>query len=310
MKALVTGASGFVGTALCAELLARGHAIRAAVRRPTPLGAGLDAVIVADAGPEADWSAGLRGIDVVFHLAAHVHARSDDSRRVNAINVDGTRALAEQAARAGVRRMVFVSSIKVLGDEGVVTDRSAPAPAGPYAASKLAAERALRTIEKETGLEVVVVRPPLVYGPGVKANFLALLSVVARRWPLPLGSVQNRRSLVFVGNLVDALVAAAAHPAAPGLTFLVTDGDDRSTPDLIRAVAASLGVRSRLVPCPPSWLVFAARGTGRSEMMHRLVATLVGEMSAAGAGLQWRPRFTVEAGLALTAAWYRTRARL
>jgi UDP-N-acetyl-alpha-D-quinovosamine dehydrogenase len=306
LNALVTGATGFVGSALCGQLAAAGHAVRAVVRRPGTLAAGCSKTMVDDIGPTTDWSAALDGVEIVFHLAAHVHVMGGSADpRFTRVNVDGTRALAEQAARAGVRRLVFLSSIKVFGDEGAFTEESSPHPPDEYAISKLAAENVLRTIEQTTALEVTTLRPPLIYGPGVKANFRALLSAVARRRPLPLASIRNRRSLIFVGNLVDALMAAATCRDAAREMFLVSDDDDRSTPELVRAMAASLGTTPRLVPAPPWLLRLAGMLVGRRDAIGRLSSTLVADVTKIRTRLGWRPRFSLEDGLARTAAWYR-----
>jgi nucleoside-diphosphate-sugar epimerase len=262
--------------------------------------------MIGDIGPTTDWSPALEGVEIVFHLAAHVHVKGGgEDSRFTRVNVEGTRALAEQAARAGVRRFIFLSSIKVFGDEGVFTEKSDPCPSDAYAVSKLAAEDVLRGVERTTALGTTILRPPLVYGPGVKANFQALLSAVARRRPLPLASLRNRRSLIFLGNLVDALMAAAAHPAAAREMFLVSDDDDRSTPELVRAMAASLVIPPRLVPVPAGLLQLAGMLAGRRDAIGRLSSTLVADITKIRTRLGWSPRFSLEEGLASTAAWYR-----
>lgn len=309
---LVTGASGFVGAALLPALRARGHAVRAAARREI----GCDAdeqVRVGDLGPETDWREALAGVDAVVHLAARVHVMHDTSTdplaEFRRSNVEGTAALARAAAASGAKRLVFVSSIKVNGeatDGRPFTERDAPDPKDPYGQSKAEAEKALAGVAGETGLEVVVLRPPLVYGPGVRANFLRLLRLADRGVPLPFGAVDNRRSMVFVGNLADAIVRCVEHPAAAGRTFLVSDGEDLSTADLIRRLARALGKRASLVPVPPALMRTAARLLGRGAEADRLLGSLRIDSSALRESLGWRPPFTVDEGLAATAAWYRS----
>ena len=234
---LVTGANGFVGTALCRYLVASGVEVRGAVRRLDRPGVqvnGVEYVQVGEIGPGTDWSAALQGVDVVIHLAARVHVMKEFSRDpladFRAVNTAGTESLAKLAATKGVRRIVYLSSIKVNGSVGAgFTEADAPHPQDAYALSKWEAEQALHRISGETKLEVVVLRPPLVYGPGVGGNFLRLMKLMRRRWLLPLASVHNRRSLIYLGNLVDAIALSVGHPAAAGETFLVSDGEDLST---------------------------------------------------------------------------------
>ena len=261
-RVLVTGATGFVGRALCPRLLSDGWQLRAALMTDdlSPVPEGVEPVRIESVGSRTPWSEALAGVDTVLHLAARVHIMSDPAsdplRGVLEVNALGTERLAREAARAGVRRLVFVSSIKVNGEEsGIPYTEAAPAqPSDPYGISKSEAEKALRRVEAETGLEVVVLRPTLVYGPGVKANFLNLLKVVRRGIPLPLGSIDNRRSLIFLGNLVDALALCLSHPEAAGETFLVSDGEDVSTSELLRRCAGALGVAPRLFPVPAALL--------------------------------------------------------
>jgi len=315
MRILVTGASGFVGTALLPALRERGHVVRVALRR-TVAGLGDEQVMVGDLGPDTDWREAVAGVDAVVHLAARVHvmheSSSDPLAEFVRANVDGSLALARAASAAGVRRFVYLSSIKVNG-EGTngapFTERAAPAPVDPYGESKARAEASLRALEREAGLEVVVLRPPLVYGPGVKANFLQLMHWVDRGMPLPFGSVHNRRSLVFVGNLADALVACCEHPAAAGRTFLVCDGNDLSTRDLIERLAVALGRPARLVPLPARLLQLAAMLTGRRAQADRLLGSLRIDASALRETLGWQPPFDADRAFALTADWYRAQVR-
>lgn len=228
---LVTGASGFVGGTLCADLARLGYKVRAAVRNPEVFSiAECDVLKISSIDSDADWSDSVAGMDVVIHLAARVHVMSDNAAdplaEFRRVNTAGTENLARQAASAGVKRLVYVSSIKVNGeatDGGrKFSESDLPGPQDPYGISKWEAEQALHRVAKETGLEVVIVRPPLVYGAGVKGNFAQMLKVLAHGIPLPLASVHNRRSLVYLGNLVDALILCATHPAAAGQTYLVS----------------------------------------------------------------------------------------
>jgi nucleoside-diphosphate-sugar epimerase len=295
-RILITGARGFVGSALCPLLQGRGHIVEAAAQR-------LD-------DPQAVWP--LAGIDAVVHLAARVHVMQDDAddpwEAFRRVNTEGTRRLAEQAAAAGVRRLVFLSSIKVNGEATKAADAfredGVPAPADAYGRSKWQAERDLAEVASATGLEVVILRPPLVYGPGVKANFLALVRACARRLPLPLGAVDNRRSLIGLGNLVDALALCVEHPGAAGRTYLVRDGEDLSTPELVRRLSAALGVVPRLLPVPPALLRLAGGLAGKGPAVERLLGSLTIDDSCIRRELGWVPPETVDDGLAATARWF------
>ncbi|HET9405083.1 MAG TPA: SDR family oxidoreductase [Burkholderiales bacterium] len=305
---LITGADGFVGRMLCEALAAAGRRVKRALRAVQP---GLpDAVAVGDIGGETDWRAALEAASAVVHLAARTHVlretAADPLAEYRRVNVDGTRRLAQQAVRCGVRRLVFVSSIKVNGEATgrPFTENDAPRPGDAYGISKWEAEQALARVAAETGLEVVVLRPSLVYGPGVKGNFLRLMNLVARRVPLPLASIANRRSLVYAGNLVDAVLKAIDAPGAAGRTYLISDGEDVSTPDLVRALAQALGVAPRLLPCPPAALMIGATLAGRRAELARLAGSLQVDAAAARRDLGWRPRFTLSQGLAETARWY------
>lgn len=308
MKVLVTGAAGFVGRHLCARLRAAGVTVHEAVRRVE--GAARPGVFaVGDIGPGTEWGPALEGADAVVHLAARVHMMSDAAAdplaEYRRVNVEGTLRLARQAAAAGVPRLVFASSVKVNG-EGTPPgtawrETDPPAPADPYGVSKHEAEQALAAT---AGIETAVVRPPLVYGPGVGANFLRLMGAVHRGVPLPLGAVDNRRSLVYVENLADVLALCVSHPHAAGGTFLVSDGPPLSTPELIRALGRALGRRPRLVPVPCALLRGAASLVGRGPAVERLCGSLVVDDSYVRAALDWRPPFDAEAGLARTARAY------
>lgn len=305
-KTLVTGATGFVGRALIDRMLADGRAVRAAVRTlSSGLPSHLESVATGEIGPDTDWTRAVDGVEAVVHLAARVHMTGEDASsalpRFRAVNAAGSAALARAARDAGVRRLVFVSTTTVYGDRsrGQPFDESSPtAPATPYAQSKLEAERELAEILGASSTALVVLRPPLVYGPGAKGNFARLVRLVERGVPLPLASVRNRRSLVFVGNLVDAILGAIEHPAAAGRTYVVSDGEDVSTPDLIARTAAALGRPSPLFPFPPALLRSAGTLVGRGDEISRLLDDMAVDSSRIRKELGWTPPFTVDEGLA------------
>jgi nucleoside-diphosphate-sugar epimerase len=313
MKFLITGANGFVGQPLCTELLRQGHSVRAAVRSANTLANNAEVAAIGAIDGETNWTDALRDIDVVIHLAARVHVMKDASADPLAeflkINLHGTVNLAQQAIHAGVKRFVYVSSIKVNGERtsetAPFTELDKPNPQDPYAISKWQAEQALRRIAREINLEVVIVRPPLVYGPGVKGNFISLLSAIDKGMPLPLKGANNIRSLVYVGNLVDALIACATHPAAAGQTYLVSDGEDVSTAVLIEKIAKSLGRSNRSFYLPPTLLRAAASLVGRSEQIDRLFGSLRVSNEKICGELSWSPPYTLDQGLRATADWYR-----
>lgn len=298
----VTGANGFVGRALCAAMESSGIAVRPLVRRAV---SGSAATAVGEIGASTEWSEALAGVGCVIHCAARVHVLRDSARdtlsSLDEVNVAGTRRLAEQAAVMGVRRLVFLSSVKVNGDStqpgAPFSIYSAVAPQDSYGASKWKAERALLEISAATGLEVVIVRPPLVYGAGVRANFLKLMRLVELGIPLPFGKVGNRRSLVAVSNLVDLLITCITHPAANRQTFFVSDGRDLSTPELIRALAAAMGKEARLLSLPLPLLRLGGRISGRRRELERLMGSLQVDIHDTCEMLDWTPPVTVEDGL-------------
>lgn len=301
---LVTGGSGFVARALF-SLMPSGLEYVASSRRDMAPG-GIPWRRSPDLGPMADWRQTLEGVDAVVHLAGRVHLAADaDPAPYFSENHEGTLKLARDASEAGVRRFLFVSSAKVLGDDSgkAALDERVPAqPGDPYAASKLGAEQALATLGG--AMEVTILRPPLVYGAGVGANFLALLSAVARGVPLPLASIENRRSLICVDNLANAIIACLASSAAAGRTYHVTDGVPVSTPRLIRAIAAALGRPPRLFAFPPRVLEVCGMLVGRGETVKRLTRSLELDDSAIRAELGWRAPCSFDDGIAATVRWY------
>jgi nucleoside-diphosphate-sugar epimerase len=310
MNVLITGANGFVGRPLCRLLRQSGMRVRGSVRSPTDA-TDFEPIVIGDIGPDTRWHAALEGIDVVVHLAARVHIMRDRApdplAAFCAVNLHGTTHLAQQARRAGVRRFVFVSTAKVQGEstpERPYTEDQPPRPEGPYAASKWAAEQALAGIGG-ADMQLAILRPPLVYGPQVRGNFLALLKAVYRRWPLPLGAIDNRRSLLGVDNLAHAIACCISHPAAAGRTFLVSDREDLSTPELVRSLAAALEVRPRLIAVPTGVLRLAGALIGRRAAVERLTGSLQLDSSRIARELGWAPPHSVAAGLAATARWYR-----
>ncbi|MCC7410747.1 MAG: NAD-dependent epimerase/dehydratase family protein [Gammaproteobacteria bacterium] len=318
MRILVTGATGFVGAALLQALAGRGMEIVAARRDD-----GQPSLPTVDAAPiwvrtgeidaRTDWREALAGVEAVVHLAGLAHRRRARAADYARTNVEGSARLAEQAAAAGVHRFVFVSTAKVHGERSVVDSRGEPrpfresdppAPADAYARSKWDAEQGLRAIERRSGLAVSVLRPPLVYGPGVRANFAALLRAIARGWPLPVGRIDNRRSLVFVGNLVSAIERCMLDGRAAGGTFLVSDGEDLSTPALIRRLGVALNRPARVFDVPVPALRLLARLSGREAALGRLTDSMLVDGTHLRLALDWQPPFTLATGLELTASWY------
>ncbi|HYS85767.1 MAG TPA: NAD-dependent epimerase/dehydratase family protein [Bradyrhizobium sp.] len=310
MRVLVTGASGFIGTALCRELLRRGHSVIAIARRASSLDAepvNLRRIAILDIAGEFDRRALLEDVDVVVHLATIAHRSGIPEAEIRRVNVDATVQLAEAAARL-VHRFVFLSSVKVHGEDsgsGAYREADALRPGDAYGCSKLEAERALTGIAARAGMELVLIRPPLVYGPGVRANFLRLLGWVDSGLPLPFANVHNRRSLIYLGNLVDAIARCAEHPAARG-PFLVSDVETVSTPDLVSRIARALGRPARLLPMPPALLRAAGMIAGRRDEIRRLIGNLVVDSSRARRVLDWRPPCTLDEGLAETARWFKS----
>jgi nucleoside-diphosphate-sugar epimerase len=307
MRILVTGASGFIGAAVCRELLRRGHSVVGAARTARASGAGVHEIAIPDIAGEFDHKALLRGIEAVVHLAAIAHRPAGLESEVRRVNVDATTRLAEAAAGA-VRRFVFLSSVKVHGEDsgsGAYRETDALRPEDVYGKSKAEAEQALTRIAARSGMELVLIRPPLVYGPRVKANFLRLLRWIDSGLPLPFAGVSNRRSLVYLGNLVDAVARCLEHPRALG-AFLVSDEEIVSTAQLVSHAARALERPARLVRVPLGVLRLAGAVTGRGEELRRLTGNLVIDTSRARRVLDWRPPYSLDEGLAETARWFRS----
>jgi nucleoside-diphosphate-sugar epimerase len=304
----LTGATGFVGKAVAQRLLVedRSQRVVVAVRRdgqqwpervlPRVMG---------DLEPSSNWSVALGGVSSVVHCAARVHVMDETAKdpltEFRRVNVQGTLNLARQAAAVGVRRFVFISSVKVNGEATRLNAPffadDVPAPLDPYGVSKMEAELGLREISAQTGMEVVIIRPPLVYGPGVKANFALMMRWLWRRIPLPLGAIHNQRSLVALDNLVDLIVTCLTHSAAANQTFLVSDGEDVSTTELLRRMGTAMGRPARLMPVPASWLKLAGAMAGKQDVVQRLCGSLQVDIAKTRSLLGWRPPVSLDEGL-------------
>ncbi|MDP2902339.1 MAG: NAD-dependent epimerase/dehydratase family protein [Methylovulum sp.] len=316
---LITGANGFIGKALCAALIAdacnaENSGIRAAVRAAAVTCDGIIPVVVGNIDATTDWTEALQAVDVVVHLAARVHVMRDGAAEPLAefrkTNVDGTMNLARQAAQAGARRFIFISSIKVNGEFSLpgrpFTAEDNPGPVGPYAISKYEAEQALRGFTDKTTMDFVIIRPPLIYGPGVKANFYNMMRWLDKKIPLPLGAIDNRRSLLALDNLVDLISICIKHPAAANQIFLAADGEDMSTAQLLQRVAAALGKTAFLIPVPMWLLTAVARMCDKTVVAQRLCSSLQVDIGKAQRLLGWIPPVSVKDALAKTAQDYMT----
>jgi len=311
---LVTGANGFVGQAVRRALVQHGDRVATLVRRPTG-GADLAHEWVhpqADfVGVEQAWPASLR-CDVVVHLAARVHVMRDSApdslEAYRETNVRGALRVAKAARAAGARRFVYLSSIKAVGERSAgrapLSEIDRPAPEDAYGITKLEAEQSLLAFGRDSGMEIVIVRPPLVYGPGVRANYLSLMRAISKRIPLPLGAVTARRSMIFVENLASALVQCVADPRAAGQVFHVADSRDLTVAELVRQLGIFLNAPARLVPVPAAWLRVAGRLTGRLPQVQRLIDPFEVDSRQIQKVLEWHPPYEVEDGLRQTAAWF------
>jgi len=300
---LVTGATGFVGRALLERIATDGIHFPVAGSRREAAETKRGEALIPPLGPLADFSQALTDISIVVHTAARAHILQDEVvdplDEYRQINVDGTRNLARQAAAAGVKRFIFISSIGVNGNINTrpFTENDSPNPAEPYAQSKWEAEQGVWEIQAATGMEVVIIRPPLVYGPGAPGNFGRLVAWVEKSVPLPLGAIHNNRSLIALDNLIDLIITCLDHPAAANEVFLAGDGEDLSTTELLRGVAKAMGKPSRLIPVPAGFLMAGASLLGKKAMAQRLLGSLQVDISKAQTVLGWQPPRTVEQGL-------------
>ena len=302
MKILITGATGFIGAQLSETLANSGHDVCDTARSLAPSGPTTRELITCDLESVENLDHLTTSCDVIVHLAGRAHVMSDDPATSESLylsaNVDVTRKLALSAARTGVKRMILMSSVKVNGEstsiEAPFTSQDTPNPQDPYGRSKTQAEQALWEVTAMSGLEGVVIRPPLVYGPGVRANFASLIGIVGRGLPLPLGSIQNKRSFVAIDNLIDCIAAVLQSSNAVGQTFLVSDGHDLSTPELIRSIASALHKSPMLIPFPPALLKLAATSAGKRSAYDRLCGSLTVDIALTKQKLSWTPPFTVQ----------------
>jgi nucleoside-diphosphate-sugar epimerase len=311
-KVFVTGANGFIGRAVCRKIVDKGWHITGSVRATPPSGCfdpDVRVVNLGSIGPHTAWDSALDGIHSVVHLATCLRAEAEASDNpqsaYRSVNVGGTEGLARAAANANIRRFIYLSTVKVYGQgrDTAYIESDNPAPADPYGISKYEAETKLLKIAAETGLEVVILRAPLVYGPGVKDNFLRLLKLVKSGIPLPFSLIKNRRSLIFLDNLIDAILTCISHPAVPGQTYLVSDTEDVSTPQLIQRIAGAMGRSPRLFSLPPHLIRRAADLAGRAHRINPLLESLFVDTLKIRNELQWHPPYTQQEGLDLTAWW-------
>ena len=315
-RVLVTGAGGFIGQAVCADLKLRGHHVVGALRKRDAVreSAVVDYVGMGDMDEFTDWSSVVEGMDCVVHLAARVHLMNDTAHdplaEFRRFNVELTMNLASQAALAGVKRFVFISSVKVNGENTPFgqpfTADDLPRPTDPYGVSKLEAERLLLQLGKSTGMEIVIVRPVLVYGPGVRANFYQMMDWLKKGVPLPLKALDNQRSLVAIDNLADMIATCLIHPAAANQTFLVSDGEDLTVSELMERTSVALGRRARLLTMPIVFLKFVGRIFGKQAIIHRLCEPLQVDIVKSRLVLGWQPPVAVNVALKKTALWYLT----
>lgn len=306
-KVLITGATGFIGRMLIHMLRKETEINFFGTARQQVLGelAETEIKLIGNMDAMTDWSSTLPGVGVIIHTAARAHIMRDEAvdplAEYRKINVDGTLSLARQAVAAGVKRFIFLSSIKVNGEATVdaraFSANDGPAPEDAYGVSKLEAEQGLLRLAAETGMAVVIIRSPLVYGPGVKGNFASMIKLVDRGLPLPLGAIHNKRSLIGIDNLVDLIIRCIDHPAAANQVFLAGDGEDISTTELLRGVGRAMGKPARLISVPAGLLQFCATLLGRKAMAQRLLGSLQVDISKTCDLLDWKPPYTVEEGL-------------
>lgn len=309
IRVVITGANGFIGSQLTRRLVDEGAYDVVAVVRSAQMhfSTGVKVIEIGKIDSETDWRATLQGADVIVHTAARVHVLDEDANdplvEFRRVNVSGTLALARQAAQAGIKRFIFISSIGVNGNKSSrpFTVDDMPNPVEPYAVSKYEAELGLRQLATESSMEIVIIRPPLVYGPKARGNFGRLIKAVSKGVPLPLGAIHNRRSLVALGNLVDLIVTCIAHPAAASQTFLVSDGEDLSTTELLRRMGAALGKPARLLPVPSWVLEVGAAMLGKRALSQRLCGSLQIDISKTRELLNWSPPVSVDEALRKTA---------
>lgn len=311
MKALITGANGFIGQTLVGNFCQYDFHVRAAVRQKNKeFSANCEIVEIGDIGSHTDWRMALDSVDIVIHLAGLAHVLKNRARNslieFRKVNVLGTERLARMSAKSGVKRFIFISSVKVNGEGAPqpYTEKDTPAPKDAYAISKMEAEDVLTRIAAETGLEIVILRLPLVYGQGVKANFKNLIRLTASGLPLPFNGITNRRSFIYIGNLTDAIITCATHPLAKGETFMVSDGCDLSTPELVNMIAFAISKKPILFSLHPGTLRAFGKIVGKGEEVEKLTETLLVDSSKIRNLLGWKPPFSVEEGIRETVKGY------
>ena len=309
MNILVTGASGFVGKVLCETLLENAYEVTGVYRAQSNIVPNVKPCVISDISATTDWKESLSNVDVIVHLAARVHVMNDSAEdplaEFRKLNVDATLNLANQAKVAGVKRFIYISSVKVNGELTAANQPFVEAdvanPQDAYAISKYEAELALTNLCQHSPMQLVIIRPPLIYGAGVKANFASMMRVVKKGFPLPFGKINNRRSLIYVNNLTSLIARCVEHPAAANQLFLASDNCDLSTTDLLIQCAKALGVKSRLLPVPQTAIEFIATLLGKRHFAQRLCGNLQVDSAKARLLLAWQPPFTVEQGLKVTA---------
>jgi nucleoside-diphosphate-sugar epimerase len=311
---LITGADGFVGKVLCSEFVSLGWKVRASVRslnKSENFIGEIEIVETGSIGPDTNWENAITGIEYIVHLAGRVHVSADSSSdpltEFRKVNTAGTEKLARSAASSGARRFIFMSTVKVNGEgkAGSYVEDDVPDPKDPYGISKWEAEKKIIEISRKTGMEVVIIRAPLVYGPGVKANFLKLLKAVDKGIPMPIKAINNRRSMIYLYNLTDLIVKCMTDKKASGKTYLASDGEDVSTAELVKYLSTSLGRDLLLFKFPLSLIKLVGKLTGHSEQIEKLTESLTIDSSLIRKELGWIPPFTLAQGLKETVLWYK-----